>query len=95
MHLITKSLTGEFLPPISLGEKPRDCASETHRLKESLTDSLDSARDALAASVFFFCANTAVDVATQTASAVAAVANMSRIAFLPGTMNRCITISVS
>src|SRR5262249_1457539 len=95
-HLITKLFAGEVWPPISLRAKPRSFASETHRLKESLSDSLASARDPLAASVFFFCANTAVDVATLTASAAAAAeANMIRIEFLPGTMNRCITISAS
>jgi hypothetical protein len=45
--------------------------------------------------VFFFCANTAVDIATLTASAAAPVANMSRMAFLPGAMNQCMTISAS
>src|SRR4029450_10458566 len=62
---------------------PRDRASETHRLKLSLSDSLASARDAFAASVLFFCANTTVDVATLTTSAVAATARIGRIAFLP------------
>jgi hypothetical protein len=93
MHLITKRFAGAPPSSRSLRVKPRSFASETHRLKESLIDSLASARDALAALVFFFCANTAVDVTTLTASAAATVANMSRIALLPGTMNRCITIS--
>jgi hypothetical protein len=92
MHLITKAFAGEPPSSRSLRVKPRDFASETHRLKESLIDSLAWARDALAVSVFFFCAYVAVDVATLTAIAAAAVANKSRIAFLPGTMNRCIAI---
>ena len=92
MHLITNSLAGEPPSSRSLRVKPRDFASETHRLKESLIDSLAWARDALVVSVLFFCANTAVDVATLTASAAAAVANKNRMAFLPGTTNGCITI---
>src|SRR5215470_16709439 len=89
MHLITKALAGEPPSSRSLRAKPRDFASETHRLKESLSDSLAWARDTIAASVFFFCANTTVDAATLTASAAAAVANMSRIEFLLDAMNRC------
>ena len=84
MHLITKFFTGALLsPPISLRAKPRAFASETHRLKLSLSDSLASARDVLAASVFFFWANTAVDVTTLIASAAVAVAKISRIVFSP------------
>src|SRR5262245_66191610 len=63
MHLITKFLTGELVPPLSLRANPRSFASATHRSKLSLSDSLASARDALAASVLFFCANTTVVVA--------------------------------
>src|SRR5262245_56914325 len=82
MHLITKFLTGELVPPISLRANPRSFASATHRSKLSLSDSLASARDALAASVLFFCANTTVVVAALTASAVATTARIGRMAFL-------------
>jgi hypothetical protein len=95
MQLITKAFAGEPPSSRSLFVKPRAFASETHRLKLSVIDSLASARDALAASVFFFCANTAVDVTTLIASA-AVVAKISRIAFLPvSSMNQCVTILVS
>jgi hypothetical protein len=83
MQLMTNFLAGELLPPISLSVNPRDRASETHRLKLSLSEPLASARDVFAASVFFFWANTAVEVTTLIASAVVAVAKISRIAFLP------------
>jgi hypothetical protein len=83
MQLMTNFLAGALLPPISLSVNPRVRASETHRLKLSLIDSLASARDAFAASVLFFCANTTVDVTTLTTSAVAATARIGRIAFLP------------
>src|SRR5262245_10264235 len=94
MHLITKALTFEPPSSRSLRAKPRAFTSETHRLKESLSDSLAWAQDTLAVPVFFFCANTAVDAATLTASAAAAVANMSRIAFLPDATTRCNDFSV-
>jgi hypothetical protein len=40
MHLITKAFAGEPPSSRSLRAKPRAFASETHRLKESLIDSL-------------------------------------------------------
>src|SRR5262245_66174523 len=83
MQLMTNFLAGELLPPTSLSANPRDRASETHRLKLSLSDSLTSARDAFAASVLFFCANTTVDIATLTTRVVATTARIDRIAFLP------------
>ena len=82
MQLMTNFLAGELLPPTSLSVNPRDRASETHRLKLSLSDSLASARDALAASVVFFCATATLDVTTVTASTVAVATRIWRTAFI-------------
>src|SRR5262245_29032298 len=82
MQPMTNFLAGELLPPISLSLNPRDRASETHRLKLSLIDSLASARDALDASVLFFCASTTVDIAILTIRVAATTVRVDRIAFL-------------